>query len=229
MCRMLFAFRRQTAAHVARRLRELEAPYRRFCDDDRVSFGVYAVAAAAPRRFAALPCSGRVTDLTADLAPSSHFMVHLRKRGKGAASAPENAHPFVWLDRYVFMHNGVIPTAYALPAAAEARIQGQTDSERFLALWMTAAPGLLDGLRAAMATVVALGRPLLNVVLLDTATGEFVAYRYAPGRGRLPALWVGDDGCITNYRPTEGAATRLATGHVLHRPRWGARATARAL
>jgi len=228
---MLFSYKRPPAHRLATLLADLERPYRRRCADDasRLSFGMLA---AAPARALALSsatlpaCVGEsLVARATDIASYTHLMVHLRLRVGPGISAPENTHPFVWRRRYAFMHNGVVP-GVRLPKETARHIQGQTDSERFLALWMShlkGADGLLAALRAALADVDDTAR--INLVLLDKLTGEFVVYRHTTGSRAFPCVWVdADAGIVANYKATDNSVV-LKKGHVLHREAWGGATT----
>jgi hypothetical protein len=81
-------------------------------------------------------------------------------------------------------------------------------------------------LKAALAAVEAAPGPppLVNLVLLDKATGEFVVYRGRCPPRALPAVYVDvAAGLVANFRPS-GGAVALRKGQMLYRPRWGARA-----
>jgi hypothetical protein len=230
MCRFLFAYRRASVATLEECLARLERPFRH-CRPE-LSYGVVALGSGNDGRVfrSATPpaCQEeRLSDLAGELASHSPILVHMRKRVGAGDSLVVNTHPFVWGDRYLFMHNGRMTKNYSLPAHIERQIQGQTDSERFLALWMSllGPAGLRASLKAALAVVEAAPGPppLINLVLLDKATGEFVVYRGRCPARALRAVYVDvAAGLVANFRPP-GAAVCLRKGQMLYRPRWGAR------
>ena len=126
---------------------------------------------------------------------SAHGVIaHVRKASVGKIG-PENAHPFAW-GRWLFAHNGTIPRFDEVRAELEARIdraflasvQGETDSERCFALFLTrlatrsdpTANPSFDDVAAALAETVAIVSGLADPGAETPSSTNFLV-----GDGRL--------------------------------------------
>jgi hypothetical protein len=96
------------------------------------------------------------------------------------------------------MHNGRIQCL-----DAPGRTDSQVFSERIIALH-TSTNTLLDAL---LTSLLGLTRPLLNVVMMDKHTGEFIVYHHP---GNVPSLfWDSRRGIVTNWQTADSKQIQM--------------------
>jgi len=114
-------------------------------------------------------------------------IMHLRLASSGLAVSAVNTHPFV-ADGVAFAHNGYIPDSVGLlgllPDHETARLEGETDSERYFAVLRNRAHGRFHpaGIQAGIAEVTRTANPLsLNSLLLTEGRLFGIAWHHRPG------------------------------------------------
>jgi predicted glutamine amidotransferase len=114
-------------------------------------------------------------------------IVHLRLASSGLAVSLANTHPFV-ADEVAFAHNGYIPNPDCLlnllPDYETARLDGETDSERYFAVLRNRIHGRFQpaGIQAVIAEVTRAADPVsLNSLLLTEDSLFGIAWHHRPG------------------------------------------------
>ena len=187
MCRILFTYKKVPPSHMSSVLQEFQMYYVRYCNTNKLSYGVvgFDETSVVERRGTRMP---ECDDHEFMIVPSKYAMYHIRFRNGPGPSTIANTHPIV-TDRYVFMHNGRIQCLDA---------PGRTDSQVFFDRIIALHPSTTTLRDALKASLVGLTRPLLNVVIMDRYTGEFIAYHHP---GNVPSLfWDALRGIVTNWQ-----------------------------
>jgi predicted glutamine amidotransferase len=114
-------------------------------------------------------------------------ILHLRLASSGLAVSLANTHPFV-VDGAAFAHNGYIPNSACLldllPNCETARLEGETDSERYFAVLRNHAHGKVHcaGIQMGIAEVTTTVNPIsLNCLLLTEDSLFGIAWHHRPG------------------------------------------------
>lgn len=222
MCRMILTYKPQPLQRMQRLLEVAERPYR------SAKQGTHSFGMAVPRRCVIdverstkIPYHDGIDVQTLARPNQDVTMYHFRCAFDfmPGETALANTHPFIRHDRYAFMHNGVIPYYYNNAA-------NQTDSEMFLDAWLSQMDAfdrtVVPSLKRIMSTVDD-DRMLMNIVMVDTATGELLAYRHNSNDAGFPGLFVHKKyGIITNFA-VEGMTNSIPPRQMWHRPHARAR------
>ncbi|HEY6275847.1 MAG TPA: class II glutamine amidotransferase [Streptosporangiaceae bacterium] len=114
-------------------------------------------------------------------------ILHLRHASPGLAVTSTNTHPFI-ADGMGFAHNGYIPSSARLlnllTDRERARLQGETDSERYFAVLRNHTFGKLwaTNIQTGIAEVTRTADPIsLNALLLTTDNLFGIVWHYRPG------------------------------------------------
>ena len=176
--------------------------YHRKCKDKTLSSGVVQVGknhVMVNRNVPALMCLKN--EFALDPATEMVFY-HTRVPFDGKTDSVKlvNTHPFLFdNDRFIAMHNGLIKFKphYKKQIKPEyaTQIQGDTDSERFFALWLSF--GVEDGFYKALEYV----QPdsTMNLVLYDRVKNELYIYRSKYMHKLVPPVYVSENG-FSNFK-----------------------------
>jgi len=117
-----------------------------------------------------------------------------------------NIHPFIFDQRYICMHNGMIrfksDARSKLLAKYENQIKGTTDSELFFALWLSIhkRDKYWDFEKSIRKTLeYTLPESMLNILMFDSTEKKLYAYRGNKSHTLVPPLYMYNDG-LTNFR-----------------------------
>jgi hypothetical protein len=118
--------------------------------------------------------------------------------------AIENVHPFIFDDRFICMHNGLIEYKpnyeKIILKKYKEQIYGTTDSELFFALWLSLAATLKDMERAFHeACKYTLPNSSMNIVLYDKKLNNLYIYRSKVANKLVPPVYVSDYG-FANFK-----------------------------
>lgn len=191
MCRLLFTYKRVPKPYLNPILEEFQNFYRRYCGTDRLSYGALGFnnTSISDVRGTGLP---ECDHLQFPKMPFKYAMYHIRYRNGPGVTSIANTHPFV-LDRYIFMHNGRIKSLD--------NQNNKTDSELFFELIIllhTGTTTLKDALNKALLQLPKKPKPLINMVMFDKYTGEFIVYHHSSG---VPSLfWDSQRGIVANWQ-----------------------------
>lgn len=118
--------------------------------------------------------------------------------------ALENIHPFIFDDRFICMHNGLIefkPTYEKnILKHYTNQIYGTTDSERFFALWLSFFTKYKDMERAFHeACRYILPNSSMNLVLYDKKLNSLYIYRSKVANKLVPPVYISENG-FANFK-----------------------------
>ena len=227
MCRIIFTYKKQNPTYFRTHiLDEFQDYYMRYCKTDKLSYGVVGFETTdrndknnnnnntfIENRGTGMP---KCDSFELSCMPTKYAMYHVRYKNGPGPSTIENTHPMMnHNDRYVFMHNGRIK-CLDTPGRTDSQVffdhilyqythtRPQTHTHIHTQTHTYTQSTLRDALER---TIALLKQPLINVVLCDRHTGEFIVYHHG---GNVPSLfWDSRRGIVTNWHSPHSKQIRL--------------------